>query len=302
MAEFPRADDPDAFDGTSVVEELVDHLRWAHGFDDDAIDAFLALDEVIATIGSQLLERSLDFVEEARGDDGVIDLDAAEFPSGQYERWLAEVAESVLGDDPDVGSALGLLLGDQRWTVAVLHDCVGIEHLLAMITLALLVMCEPELDRPARANRQWLVARLLEFEVSDHTTVERALRQTLDLDPHHGEAVFDLARYRADRGEAGATLGLLRQLEDSGGDRGWVELLERYAAPGPTSAGRNDPCPCGSGRKHKVCCAPRNGWPLEERMPWIYDKLVRHATSAPVADLLSGVLDLLGTGERDPDA
>ena len=47
---------------------------------------------------------------------------------------------------------------------------------------------------------------------------------------------------------------------------GWIEVLARprtssdaatlpVVVPTATSkAGRNDPCPCGSGRKHKKCC------------------------------------------------
>jgi SEC-C motif len=27
---------------------------------------------------------------------------------------------------------------------------------------------------------------------------------------------------------------------------------------GPSTTGRNDPCPCGSGRKYKHCCAPKD--------------------------------------------
>lgn len=37
-----------------------------------------------------------------------------------------------------------------------------------------------------------------------------------------------------------------------------VDGLWHYAgvAPQPAKAGRNDPCPCGSGKKFKRCCAP----------------------------------------------
>jgi preprotein translocase subunit SecA len=38
--------------------------------------------------------------------------------------------------------------------------------------------------------------------------------------------------------------------EESALDR----LLERQAATQPRQVGRNDPCPCGSGRKFKACC------------------------------------------------
>jgi uncharacterized protein YecA (UPF0149 family) len=31
-------------------------------------------------------------------------------------------------------------------------------------------------------------------------------------------------------------------------------IAEAEARPQSASAGRNDPCPCGSGRKYKKCC------------------------------------------------
>ncbi len=36
-------------------------------------------------------------------------------------------------------------------------------------------------------------------------------------------------------------------------------IMEQYAAAARRRAGRNDPCPCGSGQKHKRCCAGRAG-------------------------------------------
>lgn len=40
---------------------------------------------------------------------------------------------------------------------------------------------------------------------------------------------------------------------------GWVPMLDRWRltqdqGPAARAPGRNDPCPCGSGRKHKKCC------------------------------------------------
>jgi len=35
-------------------------------------------------------------------------------------------------------------------------------------------------------------------------------------------------------------------------DDKWIKPQQPYIAP--KTAGRNDPCPCGSGRKYKKCC------------------------------------------------
>ena len=43
-------------------------------------------------------------------------------------------------------------------------------------------------------------------------------------------------------------------LKKTMGEPGNLTALLREAAKGPTRAGRNDPCPCGSGEKYKKCC------------------------------------------------
>lgn len=37
-------------------------------------------------------------------------------------------------------------------------------------------------------------------------------------------------------------------------DGHWVYLDGRFTEASPTKVGRNDPCPCGSGKKFKKCC------------------------------------------------
>ena len=47
------------------------------------------------------------------------------------------------------------------------------------------------------------------------------------------------------------------EYEDEGGDENDAEWepVETYVRPTP-KVGRNDPCPCGSGKKYKKCCLP----------------------------------------------
>jgi SEC-C motif domain protein len=112
------------------------------------------------------------------------------------------------------------------------------------------------------------------------------------LDSHHPETRNDVDRDAVARSsKASRWLGLevLRTEEGLAGDeRGWVEFVARYRLNGrelvhhelslferhqgrwyfhsghepkhaepvaaPPKVGRNEPCPCGSGKKHKKCC------------------------------------------------
>ncbi len=284
-ARLHRADEPPPAT-TGLTDELTDHLRDDHGFDDrEVADLLQVTNGALASVNA-VLRRTSDLVDETTDPE-------------ELQRALDEV-EGALDDvlDPEVASALARLLERTPTTTAVLHDVVGTEGMLAAAVFGMLEAVDDDLrDRHTRANAHWLRARLLEFLADDHADAERELRQALNADRDHGEATFDLARYRADRGEAGAALGLLRQLE-GGGDPAWVELLEDYAEPGPTAAGRNDPCPCGSGRKHKVCCGPRNGWPLDHRWPWIWDKVWRNGLMAHSFEIIEEVAHTVGRGDE----
>ena len=52
----------------------------------------------------------------------------------------------------------------------------------------------------------------------------------------------------------GGVAGIVERWREVG--LGQVELLsvDEPVAPSPAAAGRNDPCPCGSGKKYKKCC------------------------------------------------
>ena len=59
----------------------------------------------------------------------------------------------------------------------------------------------------------------------------------------------------------------------------------RQAAPGTERASRNQPCPCGSGRKYKACCRVKDldggVHPLPDRAPALYAMLATYAQRGP---------------------
>jgi hypothetical protein len=103
----------------------------------------------------------------------------------------------------------------------------------------------------------------------DALAAEQHVAAALRAAPGDPDVLVEAAWYAEDRGDAVRALMLLRR---AGVDEADLGRLARYAAPGPARAGRNDPCPCGSGRKHKVCCAQRNGHTLADRVPWLLGK------------------------------
>jgi hypothetical protein len=65
--------------------------------------------------------------------------------------------------------------------------------------------------------------------------------------------------------------------------------------PGP---GRNDPCPCGSGRKTKRCCGQQRG-PSEEQLARAHLAALAHDAVQDLAGLSDHALDILFEGLFD---
>ena len=114
------------------------------------------------------------------------------------------------------------------------------------------------------------------------------VKRALDLEPNAVEAVFQKADALALQGDEAAALQLLDQALES--KQNWRFFLTDVASPGqltaqfanlynellrrldmtdraslhasflgaPKKVGRNDPCPCGSGKKYKKCCLAKH--------------------------------------------
>jgi hypothetical protein len=280
-------DDLDPLDEDPEEDELVAHLRHDHGFDLGEISAILTVHNRLLGIANEVLRELIDRVPHA--DDDTVGQDVSDAVEGAVS---VALAADPAGHDLAL-DALAEALAEPDLAAALLEDVLGDDAVVAAVLLAMLDHLAPQLrDRTARANTAWLRAHALELIAEDHTEAERELRRAVELGAHPS-ATFDLVRYLSDRGQAGAAMGYLRQLEGPGVEH-WRELLAPYAVPGPTSAGRNDPCPCGSGRKHKVCCQARNGWPLQERLDWVWDKLMTYAMGPSGREVMASVLARLG--------
>lgn len=278
--------DADPF-GELDVDDLVEHLHDDHGFDGNEVRLLMELHRATLEVSNSVLRASIERIQGARDTERSDAGPAATPEAGEGPGDLDDLIRDALSDIDlhEAQDHLAALLADRDLTAAVIEDLVGSDPISASSILAMTnSVVESLRGQHRRANAAWLAARCLEFVADDHVAAERALRKAVELDPGNPSAAFELARYLSDRGEAGAALNLLRRIEGPDLDD-QVSLLSRYTSPGPASAGRNEPCPCGSGRKHKVCCQARNGWPLQERLPWLWDKVFAFLAS-PAADEL----------------
>ncbi|HVL28927.1 MAG TPA: SEC-C metal-binding domain-containing protein, partial [Acidimicrobiales bacterium] len=214
-------------------------------------------------------------------------LDAHE--PGDAELW-AEVAGVVT--DRDAGPAfLDVVLGEGG--LAALEAAAVVESFLAV--------AERHAGRRWGAGLAWarsLVAR----RAGDHDRAEAALRAVLASDPNHEEGLWHAAWYASDRGDARRAMALLARLAEEGDDEAEERMgsLRRFAIPPTPLAGRNDPCPCGSGRKHKHCCLglPRHP-PLPDRVGWVWEKLDWFLRAGGFEDDVEEVLHMLGSEPMD---
>jgi hypothetical protein len=131
----------------------------------------------------------------------------------------------------------------------------------------------------------WVRARCLDLTGKTAAAIE-LLEAAVSRDCEHVPALVELAGFAADRGDAPAAYRLLQRTgvterdHDEADELDEAELLleevEGFALNRPRSlAGRNDPCPCGSGRKYKACHLGRERHPLEDRAGWLYQKARR---------------------------
>lgn len=129
-------------------------------------------------------------------------------------------------------------------------------------TLALKAWSDPDLEpfvasvadaaREAdAAGARFVLAACAEAR-DDVETAERLFRLAIQVDPGFGPAVIEVARYDMDRGDYANALWRLRaaRVPTDDGERVWLEGLVQPSVP---KVGRNEPCPCGSGRKYKSC-------------------------------------------------
>ena len=74
--------------------------------------------------------------------------------------------------------------------------------------------------------------------------------------------------------------------------------LGRLLVPPKTAIARNAPCPCGSGRKYKMCCSGKEAHPIADRAEALYALLVTHAQRAAYTETLGVLIARSGATEQ----
>ncbi len=181
--------------------------------------------------------------------------------------------------EPDVravGEALAHGGVAEAFAAFVLHDSVTGDERLVRFANQLLVGSQGR----RRAGSQYLLGVEAERRGDAHEAehwFEGALRD----DPDDAGSALAQVDYAVDRGDLSRALRLLRH---SGlvPDEGTIEFLEdarrEFESPW-RSVGRNDSCPCGSGRKFKACCIREPKIPLAARMRLLRLKLGQFASA-----------------------
>ena len=146
-----------------------------------------------------------------------------------------------------------------------------------------------ELSPEDGAGARWLEGRALDL-AGDPEGALAALAAAVATGAEHPLALIGLAGFRADAGDALEAVGLLRRAgvddevdddeqEVPGGDDGYelfLEVVEFARHRPPAHVGRNDRCPCGSGRKYKACHLGKERHALIDRASWLYAKHHRY--------------------------
>lgn len=149
-------------------------------------------------------------------------------------------------------------------------------------------------SRETKAAVMLLTARAAEG-AGDSETARNLIEEALLLRPGLEPALHDAAQYAAARGDYLIADRYLRRAEHPSPLR---PGLTQAIAVTDGSAPRNSPCPCGSGRKFKVCCLRDGAPPLAARAQLVYALLGTYAERAPGMEVITPLIDRIEDSAR----
>jgi len=232
---------------------------------------------------------------------------------------VVEKAQEAFGLDRPGVEALGMLIGacplfrregesfppDMLSRMGMMFAYPGVAHAAAfMAEHTEPILCDLARRVASGAYRGHRAGALFALAVCEEergniVAAEGMVNEALADDPDFLPAVREGAFFAFERGNARRALELLlRSGEDP--DDPIVGFLRSFVRPPTTSVSRNAPCPCGSGRKHKLCCL-RGEHPLERRARWLYFKVASWAVDKAGPTVMRDVARRMFDAEPDSD-
>jgi SEC-C motif len=123
----------------------------------------------------------------------------------------------------------------------------------------------------------------LQFVGGELATSERSMRAALNANPRYLPALNEAIWHCELRGDWTRALTHLRGAGMSDDEPVVQTALHNQAHFKPAAVGRNERCPCGSGKKYKACCLNGSPVPLSERTVLVYEKAAQWV-SRPLSD------------------
>jgi hypothetical protein len=196
-------------------------------------------------------------------------------------------SDAVDPADPEELAALAGHLTDAEVADAFANDTLGqdparavrLAGLASRVREATAALTSTRAHAAARAAAAWLLAECLHVQqrVEEVTPlVDEALAADADYRP----ALELASRYASDAGDAARAVELARRGGVDADDE-WLQMLSSMIPRARPDVGRNDPCPCGSGRKYKQCHLGRETLELDERAYWLWRKATDHLQDSP---------------------
>jgi hypothetical protein len=124
--------------------------------------------------------------------------------------------------------------------------------------------------------------------------------------PTYAPAIHELARFASERGDINRALALYRRAGPA--TEAEVTFLTDLL-PDHSDVGRNDPCPCGSGRKFKQCHRDNPEVPADRAAIWLFQKVLGYLQRPQFASITTslasaaadGAMSTVDPSERDDD-
>ena len=258
----------DEFDDV-IGSEAAERLQMRFGFDDEQAQMFMLLTgaaSLFATDGDPTLG------EDAERDEAIaLFLTALDDPTIAFAAWDAWAEEGLTGDK------LQAFVDEIAGPDSANTDSTDSSH------------SSDSSDSSRRPGITWLQSRQAVLRLDSDESI-RLLDSVRD--SGHAAVLIDLAGLQADASNPIETRDLLEAAgvnividldaayDPLTSEQGLgVELAEEiapFAALRPKAvAGRNDPCPCGSGTKYKHCHLGNELHSLNDRAAWLYLKMMR---------------------------